>query len=178
MASFRRGLSENGYVEGRNVQLEYFHANNQYERLAILAADLVRRQVNVIVAPNSESAATAARAATGNIPIIFSVTEDPIKIGLVESLARPDGNATGVYFFSSELGPKRLGLLREIVPAARHFAVLVNPNNPISALGLQRIQAVAQANELKLAVVNAADIHQIDWLSKILLANARVALCS
>jgi putative ABC transport system substrate-binding protein len=162
MASFRRGLSENGYVEGRNVQLEYFHANNQYELLAILAADLVRRQVNVIIAPNSESAATAARAATRNIPIIFSVTEDPIKIGLVESLARPDGNATGVYFFSSELGPKRLGLLRELVPAASHFAVLVNPNNPISALGLQKIQAAAQTNELKLAVFNATDIHQID----------------
>jgi putative tryptophan/tyrosine transport system substrate-binding protein len=162
MVSFRRGLSENGYIEGRNVIFEYFHANNQYERMPVLAADLVRRQVNVIVTPNSESSAMAAKAATRTIPIIFSVTEDPIKIGLVESLARPDGNVTGVYFFSSELGPKRLGLLREIVPSATRFAVLVNPNNPISMLGLRQIQVAARTSGLELLVCNATDIHQID----------------
>ena len=152
MASFRQGLGESGYIEGQNVLIEYLHADNQYERLPALAADLVRRQVNVIVTPNSESAAMAARTVTTTKPIIFSVTEDPVKIGLVASLARPDDNVTGVYFFSSELGPKRLGLLSEIVPGANRFAVLANPSNPISKLGLQQIGAAARAIGLELRV--------------------------
>jgi putative ABC transport system substrate-binding protein len=166
MASFRQGLGESGYIEGQNVLIEYLHADNQYERLPALAADLVRRQVNVIVTPNSESAAMAARTVTTTKPIIFSVTEDPVKIGLVASLARPDGNVTGVYFFSSELGPKRLGLLSEIVPGATRFAVLANPSNPISKLGLQQIRAAARATGLELRVLNAADSHQIDLAFK------------
>src|SRR5262245_24859129 len=152
MASFRRGLDERGYIEGQNVVIEYLHANNQYERLPALAADLISRQVSLIVTPNSESAAIAARTVTQTKPIIFSVTEDPVKIGLVATLARPGGNLTGVYYFSSDLGPKRLGLLREIVSGATRFAVLVNPTNPISALGLQQIQAAGRAIGLELRV--------------------------
>jgi putative tryptophan/tyrosine transport system substrate-binding protein len=116
----------------------------------------------VILTPNSESAAMAARKVIGTTPIIFSVTGDPVKMGLVASLARPDGNATGVYYFSSELGPKRLALLSEIAPGATGFAVLVNPNNPISKLGLQQIQVAAEAIGLELRVLNASDSHQID----------------
>jgi putative ABC transport system substrate-binding protein len=162
MASFRRGLRESGYAEGQNVLIEYFHANNQYERLPGLAADLIRRQANVIVTPGSESAAAAARTATKTLPIIFSVTEDPVKVGLVASLARPGNNATGVYLFSSELGPKRLGLLREIMPGAARIAVLANPNNPISEIGLQQVEEAARTIGLQLRVLNAADSRQID----------------
>jgi putative ABC transport system substrate-binding protein len=162
MAAYRRGLGESGYVEGQNVVIDYFQADNQYERLPILAADLVRRRVSVIVTPNSESAALAATAATGTIPIVFSVTDDPVRVGLVASLARPGSNATGVNFFSTELGPKRLGLLREILPAVATVAVLVNPTNPTSEIGLQQVQAAARASGLKLRILSADDSRQID----------------
>jgi putative ABC transport system substrate-binding protein len=162
MAAYRRGLSESGYVEGRNVVIEYLRADNQYERLPILAADLVRRGVSVIVTPGSESAALAAKAATRTIPIVFSATDDPVKLGLVASLARPGSNATGFNLFSTELGPKRLGLLREIVPAAVTVAVLVNPTNPTSEFGLQQVQAAAHAIGLKLRILSAGDNRQID----------------
>jgi putative ABC transport system substrate-binding protein len=162
MAAFRAGLSEGGYAEGRNVLIEYFRGDNQYERLPGLAADLVRRQVNVIVVPGSESGAMAARAATQTLPIIFSVTEDPVKLGLVASFARPGSNATGVYLFSSELGPKRLGLLREIMPGAARIAVLANPSNPISEIGLQHVEEAARTIGFELRVLKAADSRQID----------------
>src|SRR5215813_1147549 len=126
--AFRQGLAETGYVEGRNVAIEYRWAEDRYDRLQKLATDLLRHKVNVIAAPLT-APALAAKAATSAIPIVFGVAEDPVELGLVATLARPAGNATGISSLLREVVTKRLGLLRELVPAAAHVAVLSNPAN-------------------------------------------------
>src|SRR5215471_15003114 len=145
LRGFRQGLKESGYVEGENLAIEYRWAENQAERLPELAADLVRRQVKVIAAQGAP-ASIAAGKATATIPIVFGVPEDPVRLGLVASLAHPGGNATGVNFFSSELAAKRLEVLRVLVPTTKRVAVLLNPAEPtIAAANLRDLEAAASA---------------------------------
>jgi putative tryptophan/tyrosine transport system substrate-binding protein len=161
--AFRQGLNDTGYVEGQNVTIEYRWAEGRYDRYRELIADLLRRKVSMIVTGASAPAALAAKAATSTIPIIFGVGEDPVKLGLVASLARPDGNVTGVNFFTAEVAAKRLGLLRELVPGAKRVAVLVNPANAFSAESVARdVQAAAPTLGLQIEVLNAATVREID----------------
>ncbi len=144
VAAFRGGLSEAGYVDGRNVIIEFRWANNEFDRLPELAADLVRSRVTIIVTPGGTPAGLAAKAATSTIPIVFGVGSDPVQAGLVTSLNRPDANVTGVTYMQAELATKQLGLLNELLPGAERFAVLVNPNNRAIAEPLIRdLQAAA-----------------------------------
>jgi ABC-type uncharacterized transport system substrate-binding protein len=156
--AFRAGLAEAGYAEGQNVAVEYRWAEDRFDRLPELAADLVRHKVSVIAAPAS-SAGLAAKAATSAIPIVFGVGEDPVKLGLVASLARPDGNATGINFFVAEVVTKRLGLLRELVPAAVRIAVLINAANATNAATtLSAVEPAARALGMKVRSYDAAPI--------------------
>jgi putative tryptophan/tyrosine transport system substrate-binding protein len=174
LAAFRKGLNELGFVEGQNVAIEYRWAEGQYDRLPALAADLVRRRVAVIAVPGSPPGALAAKAATSTTPIVFSVGEDPVKLGLVSSLGRPEGNATGINFFTGELGAKRLALLHELVPGAARLAVLVNPSDPLRTEAvLSEVQAAAGALGLQIQVFNASTSREIDAVFS-MLARERV----
>ena len=158
VAGFLQGLKETNYVVGQNVTIEYRWAEGQYDRLPRMAADLVNRQVAVIVA--NTPAAPTAKAATTNIPIVFLSGEDPVEIGLVTSLSRPGGNVTGVSLISSALGGKQLGVLRELVPAARSIVYLVNPTNPNSEHNVERPRGAALG--LQMHVLNASTEPEID----------------
>jgi putative ABC transport system substrate-binding protein len=163
LRAFRQGLKEAGYVEGENVVIEYRWAEGQFDRLPALAAELVRRQVSVIVATGGPTSAMAAKAATTTIPIVFAVNEDPVRLGLVASLARPGSNLTGINFLQSELAAKRLELLRELVPGAARVAVLVNPANATTAeTTLREAQAAARAMGLQVQVLNASTNREIN----------------
>src|ERR1700731_5132339 len=162
VAAFRKGLNETGYVEGQNVTVEYHWLEGHYDRLPALMADLVRRQVAVIAAPGT-GLALAAKAATATIPIVFSVGDDPVRLGLVASLARPGGNATGINFFVNEVAAKRLRLLHDLVPKAVRIAVLVNPANPATAEPtLRDLQEAAPTIGLQIQILNATTIGEID----------------
>jgi putative tryptophan/tyrosine transport system substrate-binding protein len=158
---FRQTLAAAGYVEGRNVAIEYRFAEGKYDRLPALAAELVRRQVAVIVAVPTP-AALAAKAATTTIPIVFIAAEDPVKVGLVANLARPGGNVTGGSVLFAELGPKQLGLLREIVPTAVRIGLLVNPSNVNAADVTKDLTAAGAAMGVQIELVQASNILEID----------------
>jgi putative ABC transport system substrate-binding protein len=159
LAEFRKGLAETGYVEGQNVTVEYHWLEGQFDRLPALMADLVRRRVVVIATPVSTAGAMAAKAATATIPIVFSIGEDPVKLGLVASFARPGGNATGVNNFLQEVTAKRLGILHELVPKAVRFAVLVNPANAtVTEFTLREVQEAARVIGLQIQVLNATTV--------------------
>ena len=163
VAAFRKGLNESGYVEGQNVTVEYHWLENQYDLLPALVADLVRRQVAVVARPGNTPAALAAKAATATIPIVFGVPQDPVQLGLVASLARPGGNATGVNFFFTEVLAKRLRLLHDLVRKAVHVAVLVNPANaPLTESTLREVKEAAPTIGLQIQILNASTIGEID----------------
>ena len=161
-AAFRKGLNEAGYFEGQNVTVEYHWLEGQFDRLPALMADLVRRGVAVIATPAGNYASQVAKAATTTIPIVFGVSEDPVRLGLVDSLARPGGNLTGINFFVTELTAKRLALLHELVPKAIRFAVLVNPANPATESTLRDIPEAARALGLQIQVLNASTRSEIE----------------
>ena len=161
--SFRRGLKEGGYVEGQNVVIEYRWAEGKNDRLPALAADLVRRGVNVLVAGGGTPTAMAAKAATTTVPVVFAVAVDPVKAGLVASLTRPGGNLTGITNLGVEVGPKRLALLREMLPKATTIATLVNPANPaLVEQYLQSVQPVARSLGVQLHVLNASTDRELE----------------
>jgi putative ABC transport system substrate-binding protein len=161
-AAFRMGLSETGFVEGRNVAIEFRAANSNYSRLAELAADLVRQRVAVIYAGGAVQSPQAAKAATDSIPIVFTVGADPVETGLVASLNRPGGNVTGIAFLTTELGPKRLGLLSELVPTAMYFALLVQPGAPDTKSIVAGLSTAAASIGRHIEVFNAGRIDEIE----------------
>ena len=163
LRTFREGLKDTGYLEGDNVTIEYRFAENQLDRLHVLAADLVARRVAVIVAMGGRPVVLAAKAATNTIPIVFLIGEDPVKLGLVASIAQPGGNLTGINFFAVELVAKRLELLREMVPGAARVAVLVNPANAANTEStLRDVEFAARTIGLQIQVINANTVREID----------------
>jgi putative ABC transport system substrate-binding protein len=162
LRAFRQGSKESGYVEGENVAIDYRWGENQPDRLPVLAADLVRRRVAVIAAASAPASVAAVKATT-TIPIVFLVPEDPVRLGLVTSLSRPGGNATGINFFAAELAAKRLEVLRTLVPTVKRVAVLLNPAEPtIAAANLRDVEAAANAMGLQIRLFNASTIAEID----------------
>jgi putative ABC transport system substrate-binding protein len=162
VAAFRKGLSEAGFVDGRNVSIQFQAANNDPSRVAELAANMVRQRVDVILASGGAASARAAKIATASIPIVFNMGDDPVAVGVVASLNRPGGNITGVSFLSSELGPKRLGLLKELVPEAMLYALLANPNALNSESMTAELRAAATGIGRKMEVFTATNAQEID----------------
>jgi putative tryptophan/tyrosine transport system substrate-binding protein len=169
VVAFQRGLNELGFVEGRNVLIEYRWANDQYERLPDLAADLIQRRVTVIAAPNGTATTLTAKALTTIIPIVFSTSRDPVRTGLVASLNQPGGNVTGVIDMGSDLEAKQLELLHDLLPLAVRFAVLVNPNSPLAEPTIKDVQIAASAIGKEIEILVASVSREID------LAFARLA---
>ena len=163
LRAFRQGLKDAGFIEGENVAIEYRWADSQIDRLPALAAELVQRRVAVIAASGGMPSILAAKAATTTIPIVFALAEDPVRLGLVASLARPSGNLTGINFFGTELAAKRLELLRELVPGAIRIAVLVDPTNATNTETTVRgVEAAARAKGLQIQVLNASNSREVD----------------
>jgi putative tryptophan/tyrosine transport system substrate-binding protein len=163
MSGFQRGLNEAGFIDGRNVAIEYRWADGHYDRLPGMAADLVGRKVAVILSGGSDVAIRSAIAATKTIPIVFTTASDPVAVGHVASLNRPGANATGITLIATELGPKRIELLREVVPAATKIALLVNPTNPVmSQAGIDGAQTGARHLGLEIIIVNASTTNEIE----------------
>jgi putative ABC transport system substrate-binding protein len=162
LRAFRQGLKEAGYVEGQNVAIEYRWAEGQNDRLPALAAELVQRHVDVIAAAGGTPSAVAAKAATATIPVVFGVAVDPVKIGLVASLNRPGGNLTDITNLNVEVGPKRLELMRELIPAATNIAVLVNPTSPIAEPFSRSMQAAARTLGQQVHVLQASTEQDFD----------------
>jgi ABC-type uncharacterized transport system substrate-binding protein len=177
LRAFRQGLKDTGYVEGENVRIEYRWAENQVDRLPMLAAELVRQRVNVIATTGGERVALAAKAATTTIPIVFGVSQDPVPFGLVASHNRPGGNATGVNFLVTELGSKQIGLLHELVPTAARVGLLVNPKSPGGTERAMRdVTGAASAIGLQIDVVQASDSREIESAFGTLVHNKADAL--
>jgi putative tryptophan/tyrosine transport system substrate-binding protein len=163
VTAFRKGLNETGYVEGQNVTVEYHWLEGKYDRLPALLADLIREHVAIIAAPGFQAAALAAKAATATIPIVFGVGDDPVQLGLVASLARPGGNATGINSFAQEVGGKRLRLLHELVPKAVRVAILLNPANASAAETTMRdLKEATPILGMQIQILNASTIGEID----------------
>ena len=156
VAAFQTGLREAGYIEGQNVGVIYRFADGQYDRLPALAAELLQSQVAVLAATGGDPAVLAARAATTTIPIVFTTDADPVALGYVASLHRPGGNVTGVVLFTSSLGAKRIGLLRQLLPNIDAVGVLVNPTYPVAAAQLKEVEAAAASLNVRLIVTNAS----------------------
>ena len=176
LRAFRQGLKDTGYVEGENVRIEYRWAENQVDRLPVLAAELIRQRVSVIATTGGPEVALAAKAATMTIPIVFGVTEDPVPYGLVASHSRPGGNATGVNFLITELGSKQLGLLHELIPAAARVGLLVNPKSLLTERTMRDVTTASSAIGLQVDVVQASDSREIESVFKTLVHNKADAL--
>ena len=176
LTGFRQGLSETGYVEGKNLTIDYRWAEGQYDRLQALAADLVRNQVAVIVTAGGPQVARAAQAATSTIPIVFQSGSDPVQDGLVNSFNRPGGNTTGVHVFTTSLGPKRLELLRELIPKASVIAFLVNPSSQIAEMQITEVQEAARSIGQAMFILNASTEHEIDLAFETLVQRGASAL--
>jgi putative ABC transport system substrate-binding protein len=176
VTAFRQGFHEAGYIEGQNVTIEFRWAEGQYDRLPTLAADLVHRQVAVIIASGGDPPVQAAKAATSTIPIVFTGSDNPVKFGLVASLNRPGGNITGISLFTSELEVKRFELLRKLAPKASLIAMLVNPNNPSAEADTRDVLAAAGAVGQRLSILRAGNDRDIDEAFEILAQQGTDAL--
>jgi putative ABC transport system substrate-binding protein len=176
LAAFRRGLAEGGFVEGQNVAIEFRWARGEYDRLPEMAADLVSRRVNVLTAVGGDPSARAAKRATSTIPIVFGMGSDPVSEGLVESFNRPGGNATGIESLTSEMEPKRLGLLRELVPGVSLVGVLLNPNFPPFAYQLRQIEEAARTIGQRTVVAKASTAEGLDAAFTVLVRERADAL--